>query len=185
MKIVYIKNMVCHRCVLVLDQILTSLQFPNYSTELGKVIFEEVPSSEDLENLGKELKKVGFELLTAKEDAIIERVKTSLIKKVNDLSNTMDLNLSDFLQKETSMNYQSLSKLFSSIEGKTIERYFITLKVEKVKELIKYDKLNISEISYELGYSSPQHLAKQFKQITGMTTSEFKKNGIRTKLDNI
>lgn len=185
MKIVYIKNMVCHRCVLVLDQILTSLHFSNYSTELGKVIFEEVPSLEDLESLSKKLKKVGFELLTAKEDAIIERVKTSLIKKVNDLSNSMDLNLSDFLQKETSMNYQSLSKLFSAIEGKTIERYFISLKVEKVKELIKYDKLNISEISYELGYSSPQHLAKQFKQITGMTTSEFKKNGIRTKLDNI
>ena len=83
------------------------------------------------------------------------------------------------------MNYGKLSKLFSSIKGQTIERYFIELKIEKVKELIRYDEWSISQIAYELNYSTPQHLSRQFKQITGMTTTQFKKNGKRTELDKI
>ena len=185
MKVLHIKNMVCYRCILVVEQALSFCDLSESIVEMGKVTLQRMPTRKDLNRLKVELEKVGFELLTGKEDQIIEKTKLHLIRKVNDLGSSNPISLSEFLEQKTSMNYSKLSRLFSAQEGITIERYYIRLKVEKVKELIKYDKLTISEISYELDYSSPQHLAKQFKQITGMTTSQFREEGTRSKLDNI
>lgn len=185
METVFIKNMVCSRCNLVVNQILEELELSKYKIQLGKVDFENELSNEKKEALQRKLEKVGFELLSSEEDKIIERIKSILRIRVDTRKNLEGVQLSEFVSTEFSKNYNALSKLFSSSEGKTIERFFIELKIEKCKELIKYEKLSVSEISYELGYSSPQHLAKQFKQITGMTTSEFRKSGVRSKLDTI
>lgn len=178
METIFIKNMVCSRCIMVVNQILSKLKLTNSQVFLGSIVFDNSLSDEALSSLKNELEKVGFELLTKDEDQIIETIKRILRNQVNSKDGLQEVSLSRLISNELPKNYHQLSKLFSASQGKTIERFFIELKIEKVMELIKYDKLSISEISYVLGYSSPQHLSKQFKQITGMTTSEFKKRGI-------
>lgn len=185
METIFIKNMVCSRCIMVVNQILSKLKLTNSQVFLGSIAFDKSLTDEALLSLKIELEKVGFELLTKDEDQIIETIKRILRNQVNSKDGFHEVSLSRLISNELPKNYHQLSKLFSTSQGKTIERYFIELKVEKVMELIKYDNLSISEISYALGYSSPQHLSKQFKQITGMTTSEFKRDGKRTKLDTI
>lgn len=185
METIFIKNMVCSRCIMVVNQILSKLKLTYSQVYLGSIAFDKSLSDEAFLSLKIELEKVGFEILTKEEDRIIENIKRLLRNQVNNIDGLQELSLSEFISNELPKNYHHLSKLFSASQGKTIERYFIELKIEKVMELIKYNKLSISEISYALGYSSPQHLSRQFKHITGMTTSEFKKQGNRTKLDTI
>jgi AraC-like DNA-binding protein len=131
----------------------------------------------------------GFELLDNKNSKIIEKVKVSIINLINSINTGKDINInfSEYLANETSLNYHYLSTLFSSLEGITIEKYIIQLKIEKVKELLVYGELTLSEIAYRLGYSSVQHLSNQFKKITGLTPSYFKslKSKNRKPLDSI
>lgn len=185
METLQVKNMVCQRCVLVVEQILSALVLKNAQVELGKINLAKELEAVQKKLLKEQLELVGFELLTNDEEVLIEEIKTSIIEFVSSPKHLNKCNLSDYLKENIGRNYTYLSKLFSAYQGKTIERYFIEIKIEKAKELIKYGKLNTTEISYELGYSSPQHLSRQFKQITGMTTSDFKKNGARMKLDKI
>ena len=185
METIPIKNMVCARCILVVQQIVQELNLSGVYVELGSISIENDLDTKTKYKFKQRLEAVGFEILTKAEDQVIEQVKNALIEAVEDRTQLHDMTLQGIISERILKNYHQISRLFSSTEGKTIERYFIELKIEKAKELIKYEHLSVSEIAYDLGYSSPQHLARQFKQVTGITTSEFKKNGVRSKLDTL
>ena len=170
---------------MVVKQLIQELGVDDFEVHLGRVTFDLPLTDNQTLELRQKLEEVGFEILTSEEDQTIERIKTLLRKQVEGNNQSSDVGLKELVSSEFSKNYNQLSTLFSESEGKTMERFLIELKIEKVKEYIKYDKLSISEISYEMGYSSPQHLSRQFKQITGMTTSAFRKSGVRKKLDTI
>ncbi len=175
MKIV-IKNMVCDRCVLVIKNIMMELQLPVRSVVMGEVDFvDDTLNAEVVDKIKKLIEPLGFELVDNKKQVLIEQVKTLLIKLVQGNLEQQPIKLSEYVADNLNQDYHSLSQLFSSIEGMTIEKYFIHLKVEKIKELLMYEELNLTEISYRLGYSSLAHLSAQFKQITGMTPTGFKK----------
>jgi AraC family transcriptional regulator len=174
--ILHIKNMVCNRCIKVVQEELMGLGLTIKSIELGEVKLNEQLSEKDIDNIRKVLFNNDFELIDDKKSWIINRIKTLIIEYVHHDKEKPDfLNLSDFLAGETDYDYSYLSNLFSSVEGQTIEHYLILQKVEKVKELLVYDELTLNEISYQLRYSSVQHLSHQFKKVTGLTPSHFKK----------
>lgn len=185
MNTILVKNMVCSRCIMVVKQLIQEMGLEDFEVHLGRATFDLPLTENQMLELRQKLEEVGFEILTSEEDQTIEQIKTLLRKQVEGNHRSSDVGLKELVSSEFSKNYNQLSTLFSESEGKTMERFLIELKIEKVKEFIKYDKLSISEISYELGYSSPQHLSRQFKQITGMTTSAFRKSGVRKKLDTI
>ena len=168
--------MVCNRCIRVVRDELEKLNISPRSIELGKVEFEEPLSEAERVRLIAVLDENGFELIEDKKSAIISEIKSLIIKLVH-YQKEMDkhVNLSDFISKEIGYDYAYVSHLFSSVEGTTIEKYFIYQKIEKVKELLVYDELNLNEIACQLGYSSAQHLSGQFKKTTGLTPSYFKK----------
>jgi len=186
--ILHIKNMVCNRCIKVVQDEISGLGFTIKTIELGEVIINEKLSESDLGKITKVLIENGFELIDDKKSQTINRIKTLIIEYIHhDREKPEHVNLSDFLAKEIGHDYSYLSNLFSSVEGITIEKYLINQKIEKVKELLVYDELTLSEISYQLGYSSVQHLSNQFKKITGLTPSHFRtiKNRKRNPLDKV
>ncbi len=174
--ILYIKNMVCPRCVKSVSETLTKLNVKFYSVTLGEVVTEKPVNELPLDKIAEALKAEGFELLESKSAKIIERIKVELISVIQNYEkfNLEAFNISNFLKEKISIDYSSLSALFSKTEGITIEHFFILQKIEKVKELLKYNELTLSEIAYKLGYSSVGHLSNQFKKVTGMTASQFK-----------
>lgn len=170
----YLKNMVCDRCILVVREEVEKLGLRGADINLGLVKLP-VVTEEQQKLLEARLLAHGFEVLDCSKLRLIERVKSEIIRKIHH-SEYLQLNVawSDYLADKFSMEYNSLSFLFSTIEGNTIEQYIIHQKIERVKELLFYDEFNLSEISYRLGYSSLQHLSMQFKKITGKTPSKFK-----------
>ncbi len=162
--------MVCDRCKSTVIRELNTLGYDIKSVELGQIIFDEKKSIQN-SKLEKELKKHGFEIIQEETEVLIEEMKIVLIKKIE---NQDDANISSFLTKTFNKSYSALSKVFSKTEGMTIEKYEINLKIEKVKELIQLGQLNFSEIAYTLNYNNSGHLAKQFKNVTGMSMTEFK-----------
>ncbi|MDK2771632.1 MAG: AraC family transcriptional regulator [Flavobacterium sp.] len=187
MKKLYIKNMVCNRCVLVVQTELEKLNFPTKEINLGEVIFQNSISEADKKLIGNHLERFGFQLLDDDNSKIIEKIKATLIDLIQNKNNDILVNVSDYLQDSLHQDYSKLSNLFSEIEGISIEKYFINLKIEKVKELIVYDELSLSEIADLLHYSSSAHLSNQFKKVTGFTPSYFKKmkGNKRTQLDKL
>jgi YesN/AraC family two-component response regulator len=183
-QILYIKNMVCNRCISTVLHEFNVLEFEVKSIELGKVEIVEEGDSFKLSKLESTLKSHGFEIIREESKALIEAVKIALVKKIE--SDTNDI-LSHFLSIKFDKSYSVLSKIFSKTEGVTIEKYEINLKIEKVKELIQLNQLNFSEIAYSLNYKSSSHLARQFKAVTGMSMSNYKKwqKWNRQKLDQI
>lgn len=179
--------MVCNRCILVVKQELEKLKLQSTHISLGEVELAKPASSKQLEELNKNLYQLGFELLDNQKQKQIEKVKTLLIKKVQTGDIEEHFSIIDFLSKHFHKDYSAISRLFSDVEGITIEQFFILQKIEKVKELLVYAELNLNEISYKLGYSSVAHLSAQFKKITGLTSSHFKAIGYsqRKSLDNI
>lgn len=169
-KTLHIKNMVCDRCKSTVMRELNTLGYDIKSVELGQIILDEKKSIQN-SKLEKELKKHGFEIIQEETKVLIEEMKIVLIKKIE---NQDDANISSFLTKTFNKSYSALSKVFSKTEGMTIEKYEINLKIEKVKELIQLGQLNFSEIAYTLNYNNSGHLAKQFKNVTGMSMTEFK-----------
>jgi AraC family transcriptional regulator len=184
-----VKNMVCHRCVLVVEDILHNTEIP-----FSKVLFGEIHLTGKLHGEQKELLKeklagVGFELIDNHMSSLIEKIKTHVIKKArNDVEEKDNkIKLSNYLSDKLHHEYTYLSSLFSSVEGRTIENFFIEQRIEKAKELLIYGQMTLSEIAYELEYSSVAHLSGQFKKITGLTPSYFKEVGtsMRKPLDSI
>jgi len=175
MKILYLKNMVCGRCVTVVKQEFEKLEIQINRIELGKIeLFEEL-NVEKKTILTENLQKWGFELLENKQAQWIEQVKKAVLTWLQLPDKEKQPNASDFISKYVGRDYSFLSNLFSSVEGLTIEKYIILQKIEKAKELLVYNELTLSEIAIILNYSSVQHLSAQFRKITGFTVSEFKK----------
>ncbi|HMI03974.1 MAG TPA: AraC family transcriptional regulator [Pedobacter sp.] len=173
--ILYVKNMVCDRCIMIVDQQLNNFGFSVKDISLGKVEVEPEPDSAQLQDIGSALQVLGFELIDKEKDQLIEQVKNEVINLVhysdlNEIKQSLMHIIADRLNRE----YTYLSRLFSDGEGITIERYIIQQKIEKVKELLEYGELNLNEISYKMGYSSSAHLSAQFKTITGMSPSKYK-----------
>lgn len=179
--------MVCQRCITSVEQILQANNIRAKNTRLGEVELAEALSSDRLKELGIALKIVGFELLDDQKTQQIEKIKNLLIQKVQQADIEEHFSVAKFLSSEIYKDYSNLSKLFSDVEGITIEQFFILQKIEKAKEWLVYNELSLNQIAFQLGYSSTQHLSTQFKRITGMTPSEFKKNGIvhRKPLDKV
>ena len=175
--VLYIKNMVCNRCIKVVNDELIKIKIDIKDIELGKVYLNTPVTDETLEKIKHILSDNGFELITDKKSILIDRIKTLIVEKVHHSDDAPEyINSSLYISKEIGYDYSYLSKLFSSAEGITIEKFIILQKVEKAKELLTYNQLSLNEISYKLGYSSVQHLSGQFKKITGQSPSLFRKN---------
>lgn len=170
----HIKNMVCSRCQKVVRRELESLGLHPLTVELGQVTLQEKEEDIDKNALEKSLAMHGFGLLDDKKAKVIEKIKRTIIETVHHGSSA-NSNYSTILSQQTQLDYTYLSSLFSSNEGVTIEKYIILQRIERVKELLIYDELSLKEIAYQLGYSSVAHLSNQFKKITGITPSSYKK----------
>lgn len=184
----YIKNMVCHRCKMVVKTELEKLNLHPVNIELGEVLMEEKVLSKDQHTkLSVALKNVGFELIDDRRSKMIEQIKTFVIDTIHYKEEQPRKKYSDLLSQHLHHDYSYLSKLFSEFEGITIEQYIINQKIEKVKELLIYDELSLSQIAFHLGYSSTAHLSAQFKKLTGLTPSQFKQTGrgSRKSLDDV
>ena len=174
----FIKNMVCPRCIKVVREELEKMGLEIESISLGEVEIKKTIKNLPIEKISKVLIDNGFELIDDKNSKIIEEIKKHVILTIQkyedeDLSN---INYPKYLADKIGKEYTSLSSLFSKTEGITIEHYIILQRIEKVKEYLKYNELTLSEIAFKLGYSSVQHLSRQFKKNTGLTASEFKNN---------
>lgn len=187
--VLYIKNMVCNRCIKVVKEELEKLGVRIVKISLGEVETDRTIEKLPVKEINDVLKKNGFELIENRKAKLIERIKKFVIQTIYDNENLLSENpkFSLLIEKELDLDYNYLSGLFSSQESITIEQYIILQKIERAKELLKYGELTLSEIAYKLGYSSVQHLSNQFKKITGFTASQFKNltENMRKPLDNI
>lgn len=170
----YIKNMVCIRCKMVVKSELEKLGLHHIRVELGETEIMEVLSPVQLQQLDIALRKTGLELMDDKKSVIVEKIKSIIIELVHYSDIQIKVNLSDYLSDKLNHNYSHLSSLFSEVKGTTIEQFYLAHKIEKVKELLVYDELTLTEIAYKLHYSSVAHLSNQFKKMTGLTPSHFK-----------
>jgi AraC family transcriptional regulator len=172
-----IKNMVCQRCILTVETILKDLDVSFSSVVLGEVDLVNDLSADQLKEVDKAIVKSGFELIETRINKIIEDIKKLVLEYLLEGVQDRKRRLSSFITSALHYDYSYLSDLFSSIEGLTIEKYFIIQRIEKVKELIVYDQLSLTEIAYQTGFSSVHHLSGQFKKETGINASHFKKIG--------
>lgn len=185
---IYIKNMVCNRCIMAVSKVLADLDLHPVHVELGVVDLaeQELPPAKQ-SRLDNALLNLGFERIDDRKSRLIEKIKTTVINHIHqsgeELANSWSSLITDTLHYE----YNYLSNLFSSVEGITLEQYILRQKIEKVKELLTYDELTLSEIAWKLGYNSVAHLSSQFRKITGFSPSNFKKmrNISRQSLDNL
>lgn len=173
----YIRNMVCSRCRMMVDDIIRKSGLKPLNVELGEVTLEDAPSASQRSAIAAALHKVGFELIDDRRRRIIEKIKTAIIQLVHHPSGQRRMKLSAYLSEKLHYDYTYLSNLFSEVEGTTIEKFFILQRVEKVKELIVYDEKSLAEIADELGYSSAAYLSTQFRQVTGLTPTYFRNLG--------
>lgn len=167
--------MVCSRCKMVVKTIFEKFGLHPVQVELGEVTLQENDISAIKEQLKQELQSFGFDLLDNKRTKTIEKIKNRIIDLVQNKNSNLQITLSDYLVQELHQDYSALSNLFSQVEGITIEKYYIIQKIEKVKELLVYDELSLSEIAFQLNYSSVGYLSNQFKKVTGLTPSHFKR----------
>lgn len=184
---IYIKNMVCNRCILIVQQELEKLHIKVKLIYLGEVVLFNKPPKAKLLTLNERLLTLGFELIEDAKKKIIEKTKTLLIQKVQEGNIEEHFSIGKFLTKHFQKDYSGIGRLFSDVESITIEQYFILQKIEKVKEWLAYDELTLSEIAWKLGYSSVPHLSAQFRKVTGLTATHFRKMGDkrRTPLDMV
>ena len=182
-----IKNMVCTRCIKIVTAIFKQAGVDVKTVRMGSVETINPIKGEQMDIIRQNLADEGFEILDNQKQKLIERIKNLLIEKIQTGEIEEHFIVSDFLEKKLNKEYTYLSRLFSEVEGITIEQFFILQKIEKVKEWIAYNELTLSEVAWKLGYSSVAHLSSQFKKITGLNPSHFKKLGVnhRKSLDNI
>jgi len=167
--------MVCIRCKMIVKQELTKLDLHYVIVELGRVELLEKISDNKKNALRISLHDYGLELLEDKRNVLIEKIKNVVIEYVHYADEQLKTNFSDYLSEKLNHDYTYMANLFSEVEGTTIEHFIIVHKIEKVKELLVYDELSLTEISYKLNYCSVAHLSNQFKKITGLSPSHFKK----------
>lgn len=186
----HIKNMVCQRCIMAVEQALQDQALIYRHVQLGEVDFGNEPldiNSSSYLGFTQSLQSLGFEILNNKQSQIIESIKRLCIQNIQ--QNTQDKQpLSKRISEHLHLDYSHLSQIFSAVEGQTIEQFFIAQRIEKVKELLVYDEESLGEIAYQLGFSSVAHLSGQFKKVTGMTPSYFrslKSNAPRQSLDKL
>ncbi len=180
--------MVCHRCVMAVENELNKLHLKPVSVVLGEAVIDADPDPVTLEVLRKNLQSIGFELIDDKKSRLVEQIKTEIIRYIHyDHDVELSMNFSDHLSRTLHHEYSYLSNLFSSVVGTTIEKYTILQRIERVKELLIYDELTLSEIAWKTGYSSVQHLSNQFKKIIGMSPTAYKKMQVhnRRTLDEV
>lgn len=170
----FIKNMVCNRCKMVVKSEIEKFGLHPVTVELGEVQITEELNSLEKEQLNEKLLPFGFSLINDRKTILIEKIKNLIIDLVHHNNNQLSINLSEHLGKTLQHDYTYLSNLFTQVEGTTVEQYFIAQKIERVKELLVYDEISLSQIAYQLNYSSVSHLSKQFKKVTGLTPSHFK-----------
>lgn len=174
----YIKDMVCQRCVITVEFILQNAGIPFHKVSLGEVEVARVLSYTEIATLQEELQKVGFDFVESRVKKIIDDIKKALREYLNQSASEAKVNLSTFITDTVPYEYSYLSDLFSSMEGITIEKYFLDQRIEKVKELILYDQLSLTEIAFRTGFSSVHHLSGQFRKLTGYSPSQFKTTGM-------
>jgi AraC-like DNA-binding protein len=169
-----IKNMVCPRCILAVKNILLDIKIEVLNVELGQITLKAELDANKRKELDNQLKTMGFELLESSRASLISRIKALIIEQIHYSEESLKENFSSFLSDRLHHEYSYLSRLFSSVEGITIEKFIARQKIEKVKELLFYDELTLSEIAFKMDYSSVAYLSTQFKKETGMTPTEFK-----------
>jgi AraC-like DNA-binding protein len=179
--------MVCIRCKMVVKSELQKLGLHYIIVNLGEAEIMEEITPEQIANLRVDLKKSGLELMDDKKSILVEKIKTSIIELVHYTDDQIRSNLSDYLSEKLNHDYTYLANLFSEVKGTTIENFYLTHKIEKVKELLVYDELSLTEIAWKMHYSSVSHLSNQFKKMTGLTPSHFKnlKHKRRQTLGNV
>ena len=177
MTTLYLKNMVCNRCIMVVRQELENLNLTVSRISLGEVVLDKSElASDELKAIDAVLNPLGFERIDDRKGRMVEAVKNTIIRIIHGPEVSRKVNWSTLLSEELHYEYNYLSNLFSSMEGMTLEQYIIRQKIERAKELLFYDELNLSQIAHQLGYSSVAHLSSQFKKVTGLTPTELKKN---------
>lgn len=185
---IYIKNMVCPRCITSVTSILESNQIKYHTVQLGKVKIAETPTDEQFKCFEMDLMNNGFELLLDKNSKLVDEIKSIIIEHIHySESNIEDKNMSVLLSQKLHYDYNYLSSIFSASEKMSIEKFRILQKIERVKELLSYNEMTLSEIANTMNYSSVHHLSRQFKRITGVTASVYSKKNPddRNALDNI
>lgn len=186
---ILIKNMVCRHCVAAVRHALEDRGFTDVVVELGRASFS-VPSSVDdnslLHDIDAALQALGFERITDSDTATVEKIKSAVLHHLRG-EHECRLNLSACIEEHVGMSYDQASRIFSRLEGRTVERYGILQKIEYVKELLGYGDATLAEIADKTGYSSAAHLSRQFKEVTGMTPTQYLKNthGLRRSLDTV
>ena len=170
----YIKYMISNRCKMAVKEELKRLGLHFIMVDLGEVEIMENISAEQREQVRIALLNSGLELMDDKRAVLIEKIKNTIIKMVHHTDEIIKTNFSDFLGEKLNRDYTYLSNLFSEVQGTTIEQFIISHKIERIKELIIYDELNITEIAFKMNYSSVAHLSNQFKKVTGLSPSHFK-----------
>ena len=169
--------MVCPRCIMSVEQLLEKNKLQAKYVRLGEVELTKEPGKAKLQQFADDLKQTGFELLDDQKMQLLEKVKNLLIQKVQSGNIDDHFSIRKFITDHIFKDYSSISRLFSEVEGITIEQFFILQKIEKIKEWLVYNEQSLSQMAFNLGYSSTQHLSNQFKKFTGMTPSQFKQQG--------
>ena len=170
---IHIKNMVCNRCISAVENVFRNSEIYFVSVNLGWVETSNDLSKNKLQKLNENLQKIGFEIIEDASQKQIEIIKKLILEKVQNLDIDEDFLLSKYLSDQLNKEYSNISKVFSQTENITLEQYFILQKIEKVKELLIYRELTLSQIADKLGYKTVQHLSQQFKKITGFSPSKF------------
>lgn len=166
--------MVCPRCIAAVEKALEEFEIPYKEVTLGQVILPNEISSEKEEAFSKELEALGFELLSSAKGKLISEIKSVIIQQIHHSKEPLTVNFSEYLSEQLGAEYDYMSRLFSSVEGITINRFIVVQKIEKVKELLFYNELSSAEIADQLNYNSVAYLSSLFKKETGMTLTEFK-----------
>ena len=184
---IYIKHMVSNRCKMAVKEVLSKLGLHFIVVDLGEVDIMENISAEQREQIKIALHNTGLELMDDKKAILIEKIKNTIVEMIHHSDVEIRTNFSDYLSKKLDHDYTYMANLFSEVQGITIEHFIIAHKIERIKELIIYDELNITEIAWKMNYSSVAHLSNQFKKVTGLSPSHFKqlKNKRRSPIEEI
>ena len=171
----YIRNMACESCKFVVKTELENLGLHPKHIDLGEADVKEKLTADQKKKFDTAIRKVGLQLTEHKEGLLLEKIKKVILEYVNNSGEKSNINFSDLLSKELNYSYSYLASYFSDMHASTIEQYIISLKIEKVKEMILFDDLTLTEIAHRMNYSSVAHLSTQFKKVTGLTPTHFKK----------